>query len=177
MQSWKQREFVSNGGIFLLWEGALFIRFLGHDFVTYSPFICLLKMFNLTDFEVLPGALTKHYGLTIELLRDVLQAGTTSNSHWTLHGVPKVEFYRILHPFSKNWKVTHSLPKTTIGKITCQSMLNFKTVVALLTIHTGFIEKLMFSNVPDSAIMSYGTDQSIKELRAEFKCCTEQPRY
>ena len=134
-------------------------------------------MFNLTDVEVLPEALTKHYGHTIELLRDVLQAardGTTSNSHWTLHGIPKVEFYRMLHPFLKKWKVTHSLPKTTIGKIylSIDAQLQARGSTAYNTYR--FIEKLVFSNVPDSAIMSYGTDKSIKELRAEFKCCTEQ---
>ena len=148
-----------------------------HVLYVKNPKLKLLQLNLCTDVEVLPETLTKHYGLTIELLRDVLQAardGTTSNSHWTLHGIPKVEFYRMLHPFLKKWKVTHSLSKTTIGKIylSIDAQLQARGSTAYNTYR--FIEKLMFSNVPDSAIMSYGTDKSIEKLRAEFKCCTKQ---
>ena len=98
----------------------------------------------------LPGELSDYYGLTIEVLNGAF--GCEGAFSWHLHGIPNVEFYRKLHCFLKNWITTRSLAKTSIGNfyisIEERGSSPYNTY--------RFIEQLVSSDIPDSALMSYG---------------------
>lgn len=129
-----------------------------------------------TDAEALPRLLTTQYGLTIESLADVLQSAkdATTSSHCTLPGIPKVQFYRKLHTFLKKWKVTHRLPKPTIGKLYLSIDAQLQSRCSTPYNSYKFIEKVVLSEVSDSAIMTYGADKTVSKLKAEFQLCSQK---
>ena len=91
--------------------------------VETSSKVILPLCFVQTDPLVFPNELTSHYGLTLELLSEAFRTRSDGSvSCWCLHGVPNVDFYRMLHLFLKKWSTTHSLPKSTIGKFHRQAI-------------------------------------------------------
>ena len=104
------------------------------------------------------------YGLNLEILSGLFEHDDT----WSLQGIPNVEFYRLLHRFMKVWSVTRHLTKTAIGKfyLAIDRQLQERRSSPYNTYR--FIEQLVFSNTPDSALMLYGLDKQIGHLQAEI---------
>ena len=113
-----------------------------------------------------------NYGLTYELLSDAVEQG--ARSKWSLHGVPNVEFYRKLHLFLKRWSRTRSLTKTCIGKFYLAIDQHLRERGSTPYNTYRFIEQLVSSDVPDRAVMSYGSDKKLSSLKAEIQSCHEQ---
>ena len=133
----------------------------------------LYNIFSIpVDPVSLPGELSDSYGLTIEVLNGAF--GCEGTFSWRLHGIPNVEFYRKLHCFLKNWKTTRCLTKTSIGNfyITIDKQLQERGSSPYNTYR--FIQQLVSSDIPDSALMSYGCDKKIGILRAEIRGCNEK---
>ena len=110
-----------------------------------------------------------YYNLTTDIIRDRLLDHKTYG--WSLHGIPNVEFYRKLHCFLKNWSITRSLTKTSIGKFYLEIDKCLQERGSNPCNTYRFIESIASSNIPDSELMSYGTEKS---LQAEMKDCYER---
>jgi len=118
---------------------------------------------------VFPVELT-HYGLTLEILDSAIENMSDS---WSVQGIPNVEFYRKLHYFLKRWSKTQSLTKTCIGKfyLAIDSHLQERGSTPYNTYK--FIDQLVSSDVPDTALMSYGTYKKFSYLQAEIEAFQE----
>ena len=133
----------------------------------------ILEYFLIVDPVLFPDELST-YGLTMEALGDAFECSESEEVSWTLHGIPNVEFYRKLHLFLKKWSMTRSLTKTAIGKfyLAVDKQLQERRSSPYNTYR--FIEQIVSSNVPDSALMSYGLDKQLGSLQAEIQDCREQ---
>ena len=114
-----------------------------------------------------PNELSSNYGLTITILSNALEHGSDA---WSLHGIPNVEFYRKLHSFLKKWDTT--LTKTSIGKF---YLLIDKQLRSTPYNTYRFIEKLVSSDIPDTSLMSYGSDKNLQtEVRGRFRVLEDE---
>jgi len=120
-------------------------------------------IFSLSD------PVSSKYGLTIGVLNSVFGEGDAVQ--WSVHGIPEVGFYRMLHHFLKKWTVTHTSTKTSIGKfyLAIDKQLQERRSNPWNTYR--FIEQLVSSNIPDSALMFYGLDKQLGNLQAEVQGC------
>ena len=109
-----------------------------------------------------------YYGLTLELLDDAIE-----NMSWSLHGIPNVEFYRRLHDFLKKWSKTQSLTKTCVGKFYLAIDVHLQERGSTPYNTYRFIDRLVSSDVPDTTLMSYGSDKKLSYLQAEIQGCQE----
>ena len=116
---------------------------------------------------IFPNELT-HYGLTMELLEDAIESAS-----WSLRGIPNVDFYRNLHYFLKKWSKTQSLTKTSIGKFYLAVDVHLRERGSTPYNTYRFIDRLVSSDVPDSALMSYGANKKMLYLQAEIETCQE----
>ncbi len=124
---------------------------------------------------VLHCELTDNYGITIELLHDVFgRSNDETVSGWSLHRVPNVGFYRMLHPFLKKWSTTQSSTKTSIGKfyLAIDKQLQERGSSPYNTYR--FIERFVSSDIPDTAFVPYGFDKRVGSLQAELGGCYER---
>ncbi len=103
-----------------------------------------------------------NYGLTLELLDDVIMA----ESEWTLRGIPNIEFYRKLHNFLKKWSKTQSLTKTCIGKFYLSIDVHLQEKGSTPYNTYRFIDQLQSSNIPDTSLMSYGSGKKLCKVRS-----------
>ena len=105
------------------------------------------------------------YGLTLEVLSDLF---TRDKASWSLHEIPNVEFYRLFHRFLKIWGITRHLSQTAIGKfyLAIDRQLQERRSSPYNTYR--FIEQLVCSNMPDSALMPYGLGKQLKHMQAEI---------
>ena len=112
--------------------------------------------------------LQSNYGLTIEILSAVFK-GEAAISSWSLHGIPKTEFYRKLHCFLKKWPVSRCLTKTFIGGfyLAIDNQLQERGSTPFNTYK--FIERVVSSDTPDSSVMSYGYDKRPVSLQIEIQ--------
>ena len=120
---------------------------------------------------LLPDELTK-YGLTNEMLRDAFEYGNSKATYnWPLLGVHTVYFYRKLHQFLKKWSVPRS--KTAIGRfyLAIDKQLQEKGSSPYNTYK--YIELLVTSDVPDTALVSCAFDRKLDSLQAEIEGCHE----
>ncbi len=111
-----------------------------------------------------------YYGLTLELLDDAIMA----ESEWTLRGIPNIEFYRKLHNFLKKWSKTRSLTKTCIGNFYLSIDVHLQERGSTPYNTYRFIDQLQSSNIPDTSLMSYGSDKKLSYVQAEIHGCHEQ---
>ena len=113
------------------------------------------------------------YGLTVESLSHVFDSAQSGNkeelsSHWSLYGVPYVEFYRKLHEFLKKWEKTRSCTKTSIGRFYISIDRQLQERGSSPNNTYKFIERVVSSTLSDSSIMSYNiADVTLKSLQAE----------
>ena len=120
-----------------------------------------------TGSVMFPVELT-HYGLTLEVLECAIE-----NMSWSVRGIPNVEFYGKLHYFLKKWSKTQSLTKTCIGKFYLAIDIHLQERGNTLYNTYKFIDKLASSDVPDTALMSYGANKKFSYLQAEIEGCQE----
>jgi len=59
----------------------------------------------LSDPVPFPKELSSKYGLTIGVLNSAF--GEHDAVQWSVHGIPEVGFYRMLHHFLKKWTDAH----------------------------------------------------------------------
>ena len=111
------------------------------------------------------------YGLTLEVLECAIE-----NMSWSVQGIPNVEFYRKLHYFLKKWDKTQSLTKTCIGKFYLGIDIHLRERGSTPVNTYYFIDKLASSDVPDTALMSYGANKKFSYLQAEIEGFEDQCR-
>ena len=101
----------------------------------------------------------------------LISAFESDEALWSLHGVPNVEFYRKLHHFLKVWDVTRSSTKTAIGKfyLAIDDHLRERRSTPYDTYR--FIEQIVSSNIPDSAVMVYGFEKQLGHMQGEIQDC------
>ena len=126
-----------------------------------------IRYVYLLDPVTFPAELT-YYGLTLELLNDAIE-----NMTWSLRGIPNVEFYRKLHNFLKKWSKTQSLTKTCIGKFYLSIDVHLQERGSKPYNTYRYIDQLTSSDVPDTTLMSYGSDKKLSCLQAEIRDCQE----
>ena len=120
-----------------------------------------------------PEELSSRYGLTIEVLSNAFGCGEDVIAPWCVRGIPAVGFYRMLHRFLKKWTVTQTSTKTSIGKfyLGIDERLQERRSSPYNTYR--FVEQLVSSKIPDSALMSYGLDKQLGSLQAEIRECRD----
>ena len=113
-----------------------------------------------------PPELT-YYGLTVEHLTDAFERG--EQAKWKLRGIPNIQFYRQLHRFLKKWTRTRSLTKTCIGKFYLSIDIQLQGRGSSPYNTYRFIDGLVSTDIPDTALMSYGSNKQLSSLKAEVR--------
>ena len=133
------------------------------------------SLLSLADVVKFPTEL-KQYGLNEVILQELfLKSVSGLDLQWALKEVPTIAFYRELHNFLKNCPVSNGETKTTIGKfyIAIDPNLYRKSLSSGRPDNIyQFIEKVAVSRKPDSAIMSYGLQNTIQHLSSEVSTCS-----
>ena len=111
------------------------------------------------------------YGLTLEVLECAIE-----NMSWSVQEIPNVEFYRKLHYFLKKWDKTRFLTKTCIGKFYLGVDIHLQERGSTPVNTYKFIDKLASSDVPDTALMSYGANKKFSYLQAKIEGFQDQCR-
>ena len=132
----------------------------------------IMCFFILIDSVPFPEELSSRYGLTIEVLSNMFGCGE-DDVPWCVQGIPAVGFYRMLHKFLKKWAVTRTLTKTSIGKfyLGIDERLQDRRSNPCNTYR--FVDQIVSSDIPDSALMSYGLDKQLGSLQAEIRECRD----
>ena len=123
----------------------------------------------------------EEYGLTEKVLKAALfqcseSCASPIDLSWSLKRTPTIGFYRELHLFLRKWHVAHAVTKSTIGRFYISIDQNIRQK------HTSnrpdnvyqFIERVVCSKKPSSAVMFYGEHEQLKCLKREVAVCSSE---
>jgi len=131
-----------------------------------------MRVYIFADPVIFPEELFVHYGLTTELLSKAFQCAQVCfnqvNAAWCLPGSPNVGFYRMLHLFLQKWDKTKLVTKTSIGKLYLSIDRQLQQEKANPMGAYRFIERVIYSNKPDSELMPYSMEKRFDQLEGRL---------
>ena len=112
----------------------------------------------------------QQYGITESLLQRAFLESAEGQAElcWTLDMPVTVGFYRDLHKYLQKWPLSRSASKATVGRFYVMIDYNFQRqrISSRPDNIYSFIQRVADSSKPQSELMSYGADHTVKHLQS-----------